>query len=120
MKEKFKLDENLPKASVVLFRENHFDATNVTEEQLEGATDDRIIAVCGYENRVLVTQDLDFSDITLLSRTEVPGIIILRLRSQSRESVFEALGRLIPVLKRSFVTGKIMIVSESRIRIREV
>jgi len=92
LKEKFKLDENLPEAALLLFRRNELDATNVIEEQLEGATDDHILMVCGSENRVLVTQDLDFSDITLLSRTEVPGIIIIRLRSQSREMVLKALG----------------------------
>ena len=70
MKEKFKLDENLPEAALALFRKNDFDAANVVEEQLAGATDECILTVCGNENRVLVTQDLDFSDITLLSRTE--------------------------------------------------
>ena len=70
MKEKFKLDENLPEAALALFRKNDFDAANVIEEQLAGATDECILMVCGNENRVLVTQDLDFSDITLLSRTE--------------------------------------------------
>ncbi len=47
-----------------------FDAANVIEEQLAGATDECILTVCANENRVLVTQDLDFSDITLLSRTK--------------------------------------------------
>jgi len=70
LKEKFKLDENLPEAALALFRKNDFDAANVIEEQLAGATDECILTVCGNENRVLVTQDLDFSDITLLSRTE--------------------------------------------------
>ncbi len=120
MKEKFKLDENLPEAALALFRKYNFDAANVTEEQLSGATDECILTVCGNENRVLVTQDLDFSDITLLSRTEIPGIIIFRLKSQSREAVIETLEKLIPLLKENSATGKIMIVSENRIRIREV
>ena len=39
MKEKFKLDENLPEAALALFRKNDFDAENVIEEQLAGATE---------------------------------------------------------------------------------
>jgi predicted nuclease of predicted toxin-antitoxin system len=108
LKEKFKLDENLPEAALELFRKNDFDAANVREEQLADATDEWILMVCGNENRVLVTQDLDFSDITLLSRTEIPGIIIFRLKTQSREAVLEALEKLIPLRKKNSATGKIM------------
>ncbi|WP_367357707.1 DUF5615 family PIN-like protein [Mesotoga sp.] len=119
MRESYKVDENLPRVVLAILRESGFDVMGVVEEKLGGADDDQILEICGQEGRVLITQDLDFSDVNLLQRSKVPGIIILRLKNQSRESVMTVVRRLVPFLIKNPSTGKILIVNENRIRIRE-
>lgn len=119
MRESYKVDENLPRVVLAILRESGFDVMGVVEEKLGGADDDQILEICGQEGRVLITQDLDFSDVNLLQRSKVPGIIILRLKNQSRESVMTVVRRLVPFLIKNPSTGRILIVNENRIRIRE-
>ena len=60
---RFKLDENLPiavKAALVI--QGH-DALTALDQSLGGEEDRKIAAICAEEDRILVTLDLDFSDI---------------------------------------------------------
>ena len=60
-----KLDENLPLQLSRLFTESGHDAVTVLDEGIGGATDAEIASVCLAEERVLVTQDVDFADIRM-------------------------------------------------------
>ncbi len=60
---KFKVDENLPVEIADLLRSAKHDVTTVHSQRLMGAVDPRIIAICREEGRVLVTLDLDFSNV---------------------------------------------------------
>ena len=68
-----KLDENLPIQLKRLFTESGHDAATVVDEGLGGASDTEIAAICIAEQRVLVTQDLDFSDIRTTHRRNMPA-----------------------------------------------
>lgn len=60
---KLKVDENLPsEVAVVLLKAGH-DAMTVFDQDLVGEADDDILKVCQREGRVVVTMDLDFSNI---------------------------------------------------------
>ena len=58
-----KIDENLPVQLKRLFTESGHDAATVLDEGMGGATDAEVKRVCTDEERVLVTQDMDFADI---------------------------------------------------------
>jgi predicted nuclease of predicted toxin-antitoxin system len=60
---KIKLDENLPADLIDLFLAKKHDVHTVPGEKLTGQRDDVIFGAAFNENRLLVTQDLDFSDI---------------------------------------------------------
>ena len=60
---RFKLDENLPLQLKRLFTESGHDAVTVLDQGIGGATDSEVALVCQAEERILVTQDLDFADI---------------------------------------------------------
>ena len=68
---------------------------------------------------MLVTQDLDFSDIRTYPPGEYAGIIVFRLPSAARDALLEVGAILIERLRESSPEGQLWIVEDSRIRIRE-
>jgi len=66
---KVKLDENLPLRIAIELRARSHDVQTVGEEGLAGRADADIWQTSQHEGRILITQDLDFSD----SRKFQPG-----------------------------------------------
>ena len=114
-----KLDENLPVQLKHLFTESGHDAATVLDEGMGGATDAEVTRVCTDEDRVLVTQDMDFADIRAYPPGEYPGIVVFRLTSQSRDALLEVGAKLIETLRNSTPNGQLWIVEDLRVRIRE-
>ena len=113
-----KLDENVPVDAAPLFTAAGHDCHTVYDEALGGAADPQVIGRCRAEGRVLVTLDLDFSDVRAYPPAEHPGIIVLRPHDPDRESVLRLVARTIPVLRGEAVVGRLWVVEEERIRIR--
>ena len=59
---KFKFDECLDVRLATLFSDAGHDIQTVYQEKLSGAPDERIYSVCLQEERILLTQDMDFSN----------------------------------------------------------
>ena len=60
---KFKCDENLPQNASDILKEAGYDTTNIWEEELTGCEDKVLIEKCKFEDRILISLDLDFADI---------------------------------------------------------
>ena len=116
---RLKLDENLPFQLRLLFEESGHDVLTVLDQEIGGAKDSELASVCIGEDRVLITLDTDFADIRVYPPGNHPGIVVLRLGSQSRNNILEVGARLIGTLADSFSRGQLWIVEESRVRIRE-
>ena len=116
---RFKLDENLPLQLIRLFAEAGYDAATVLDEGLGGAPDADVASACLLEERVLVTQDVDFADIRMYPPGTYPGIVVLRLSGQARDAILEVGAVLLQFLATSSPRGQLWIVEESRVRIRE-
>ncbi len=115
---KFKLDENISPQAAKVFTNHGFDVHSVRDEELTGCNDDHLISVCTVEQRILVTLDLDFSDIRKYPPSSYMGIIVLRTEKQSRNHIISILERVIPILKKENIKGKLMIIEENKIRLR--
>ncbi len=116
---KFKLDENIPdivRESLVAL--GH-DCHTVAEEGLAGARDETVLNACVAEARILITLDLDFSDIRANPPGSYPGIWVLRPPRQS----FKAIAALVQAgLRLSAVErvhGQLWVIGETRVRIRD-
>lgn len=116
---KFKFDENLPIEAANLFNEFGYDAETVLSEGLQGSTDVALINVCKREGRILITFDLDFSDVRVYSPGAVPGIIVVRLADQSIDITLSVLKKIVSAMKEESPAGKLWIADEKKIRIRE-
>ena len=74
---------------------------------------------CQEEGRVLVTLDMDFADIRAYPPSGFPGIIVLRLGRQDRLHVLNVFTRALALLHTDPLEGRLWIVEEDRVRIRE-
>ena len=113
-----KLDENLPREMVFPLKRRGHDVTTVLDERMGGADDKALFAVCRQERRVLITLDTDFSDARKYADDDSAGVIILRLKKQSKNHVLAIVQRLLDLLDREDIAGCLWIVDETRVRIR--
>ena len=77
---KIKLDENLPARLVGILVAHGHDVHTVPDENLAGRPDADIWQATSKEGRLLITQDLDFSDSRRFAPGTHAGILLLRLR----------------------------------------
>jgi predicted nuclease of predicted toxin-antitoxin system len=116
----FKLDENLRSEVYELFRQRGYEVATVYDQGLRGREDHEIAEVCRSEGRILVSLDLDFSDIRMFPPENYPGLIVLRLRAKGRSAVWNVLQGVLAHLDQEPIVGRLWIVDERRIRIRRV
>ncbi|HOC00392.1 MAG TPA: DUF5615 family PIN-like protein [Verrucomicrobiota bacterium] len=115
---KFKVDQNLPTEFAPILRQAGHDALTVFDQALGGAPDPQIVAVCQREGRMLITADLDLSDLRQYPPARHPGFIVLRLRRQARPQQIAALQSILPLLNTTPLANRLWIVEETRVRIR--
>ena len=114
---KVKLDENLPRAALDLFRTVGADASSVHDQGLVGRPDDHIAEVCRSERRTIVTLDLDFSDIRSFPPRAYAGIIVLRPKTSSKRAVVLLLDAFLSEHAQQSFDGRLFIVSPDRVRV---
>ncbi len=85
---RYKVDENLPIELADLLIGLGHDARTVNDEHLQGVNDPHLLKTCDQEKRILVTLDVDFSDIRAYPPTDHEGIIVLRVGNQSKPHVW--------------------------------
>jgi predicted nuclease of predicted toxin-antitoxin system len=114
---RFKLDEKLGRQSIDLFLEAGHDIATVAEQELQGATDNHLIDVCREEARVLVTLDLDFSNVLRFPPELYAGIAVLRVPNQVEfSSIHERVRVLLKAAKGEELAVRLWIVEADRIR----
>lgn len=119
MPTRFKLDENLPHDASGLLRQAGHDVHTVLTEQLGGSPDPRVFSAAQVEERVLVTFDLDFSDIRVYPPAGHHGIWILRPHTQRIENVLALLRSALRVLEDEPPQKRLWIIEPERVRIHE-
>ncbi|MFL6212821.1 MAG: DUF5615 family PIN-like protein [Blastocatellia bacterium] len=115
---RFKIDENLPIDVAHILGSAGHDALTVFDQELIGEEDSHILDICQKEERVLVTLDLDFSDVRSYPPQEYSGLVVLRLHRQDKQYVIETIRRVIPLLEQEPLEHRLWIVEENRIRVR--
>ncbi len=115
---KFKIDENLPVEFAELLQNAGYDAMTVHQQNLKGEKDPILLDICQQENRILVTLDLDFSDIRNYPPEKFLGIIVLRANRQDKPYLMSIFQQAIPLLNQEPIIHRLWIVEEKRIRIR--
>jgi predicted nuclease of predicted toxin-antitoxin system len=114
---KIKLDENMPATLADHLRQLGHDVHTVPEELLAGHSDPHIWAAAQHEQRFLITQDLDFSDIRQFVPGTHAGILLVRLRNPGRIALLQIVLQTFMNEQVSAWSGCVVIVTERKIRI---
>jgi len=115
---RFKVDENLPVEAAEILCAYGFEAETVWDESLTGAEDEAIATRVRAERRILVTLDLDFSNIWAYPPDEYAGIIVFGLKMQDKATVLSYVRRVLTALKTRNPDQELWIVQHDRIRFR--
>ncbi len=85
-------DENVPKKVVQILRQQGHDVVWMAETA-PGSKDEEVMARAREEGRVLLTFDKDFGEEAFKRGEELSGIILVRIRLRSPESVASVVAR---------------------------
>jgi len=116
---KFKLDENLPELVRETLSELGHDPHTVAQEGLSGAQDETVLHACVAEGRILITLDLDFSDIRAYPPGSYPGIWVLRPTKQTINTIDALVRAGVRLSAVERVHGQLWVIDEKRVRIRD-
>jgi len=118
---KFLVDNALSPLVAVGLREKGHDAIHVRDHQRQEAEDPEILEWARKEGRVIVTADTDFSALSALWNYSKPSIILFRARRYRRPSQqLEILHSNLSELKNDLLSGVIVVIEDSRIRVRRL
>lgn len=115
---RIKLDENLPTALVPALSKRGHDVDTVAAEELSGARDEQVWAAAQAEGRLLITQDLDFSDTRRYRPGTHAGVVVIRLREPGRRALLRRIDTLFGTESVEHWSGCFVVVTEHKIRIR--
>lgn len=115
---KLKLDENLGRRLYPLLESRGHDVDTVIDEGLGGADDDMVAAAARREGRVLLTLDVDFSDIARFPPGSHPGIVVIRIPEPRPSLVTAALTGLLARHDLAELAGCTVIAQLGAVRVR--
>ena len=94
------------------------DSIHAKTAGLQTADDSEIVNKAKQEERTIITCDLDFGDIMAASGDICPSVVIFRLEDNTPSHVNQRLEKVLEESSASLEKGAIIIVEESRHRIR--
>ena len=115
---KIKVDENLPVHIGLRLKSLGHDVHTAQEERFRGCRDQIIWETAQRDERFLITQDLDFSDVWRFAPGTHHGILLIRLHSPSRLSLIERIEELFQYEDVSGWSGCFVVATNRKVRVR--
>ncbi len=106
---KFLIDVNVPNSTISLFKKLGYDVLDLKQVHLL-SSDIEVIKLAQAEDRIIVTRDKDFLELSNFPKYKVP-LIVIRVTNQKFENITEHLSNLLKnqtekVLKKSITIVK--------------
>ena len=104
----------------VWLRSEGHDAIHLRDLRLASLPDREVFARAAEDGRIVVTFDLDFGEIVGLIGAKGPGVVLLRLRLARQHHLRGRLRIAIAEAAEALLAGAIVVVEDTRIRIRRM
>lgn len=120
-KPKFLADENISPLTVEHISKLGFDITDLIERNKKGIVNGKLIELAVRENRVIITQDLDFGEMFYFSSKKEFGVIVIRVKSPTIEKINLVFERFLDEIdpKKVDLSKSLIILDETKYRIRK-
>jgi hypothetical protein len=113
-------DVHISPLTVAELKAKGYDIVRTTDLLPATASDTKILEIARLENRIVITQDLDFSMLIALGKYDQPSLITLRLSSAQPSLITQKLLDILPQLKHELLEGVVLIINDKSIRIRRL
>ena len=112
-------DENIPGETIAFLREIGLDVSGVHDMGMSGTPDEEVLAKAIADRRTLLTFNADFSDIRTISRIDHCGIIRLRAKDQTPETLNDLLSRALGEICQIELANVLVTIKMDSIRYRQ-
>jgi len=99
-------------------RNNGHDAKHLREEGLHRMPNGEIFEKAIDENRIIITFDLDFGEIVALSKGKKASVLLFRLHTTRTSHLIRRLSSVLKDTTSALKEGAVVVVEESRHRVR--
>ena len=111
-------DECVYQVTVTLLRSQGHDIVTAQEVGLAGKADEEILAYATRHERVLLTIDLDFSNLRHYPPKSHHGIIVAKIRPRNAKAVHRVLEHMLNHVEADRLNKSLVIVDQNKYRIR--
>jgi predicted nuclease of predicted toxin-antitoxin system len=111
---------NISPQTVRDLRDKGWDIIRIPQVLPIHAPDQEVLAYARLENRVLITQDLDFSALLALGNFNRPSLITLRMFSADPKAVTRRILEILPIIEKDLKEGCAVTADKGAIRIRKL
>ena len=115
---RFLADMGISQRVVTWLTEHGHDAVHLRDQGLQRLEDGDIFAKALQESRIILTWDLDFTEILALSGPQIVSAVIFRLHNTRSVHVIQRLERVLAESAQDLEEGAIISVEEHRHRVR--
>ena len=116
----FPTNMNISPLTVEQLRKNGWNIVRVSEVMERGSKDIDILIYAQQQNKVVITQDLDFSAILALSGYVKPSLINLRLENPRPDLVTSRIIEVVSTMEKELEEGVVITVDETSARYRNL
>lgn len=109
------LDADIPHSFLFGLKNKGYDVVDVRDISKAALSDEEIFALACKEKRILITRDLDFSNILRYPPKESSGIIVLRTYLLPKEDMFKIILKVLE-LPEGQLKGTLVIAQIDRLR----
>ena len=116
---RFLLDANIPPSTADFLTSLGYDTKSLLAEKLGPISDEKVVKLGKRQKRMIITHDLDFGEIYHFREEGKIGILILRLKDKTVESVNRILEKFLKskIIEKRKLEKSLIILNETSFRV---